>query len=89
MTFNRWQRAQKAEQVYWERVIEDISWLGSKFRELLSGIHLIKPFLEDKYPISALEIGIGPLGLGIINFFKYSDAFCCRTSSAQKTAVSE
>ena len=68
MRVSRWKEAQELERSYWDRVRSDTSWLGTKLNELLSYLEAIARKTSQGAD-SVLEIGIGPLGLGIINFY--------------------
>ncbi len=67
MRVSRWKEAQDLEQSYWNKVRSNTSWLGAKLREMLNFLEVIVH--KTQGADSVLEIGIGPLGLGIINFY--------------------
>jgi SAM-dependent methyltransferase len=66
---DRWAVAQTAEQAYWDRVLGD----DREFRRVLLEKGSTVSWLTDRLPGGlpdgdALEIGIGPLGIGCIHF---------------------
>jgi SAM-dependent methyltransferase len=66
---DRWEVAQTAEQAYWDRVVGD----DREFRRVLlekgSTVNWLADRLPGRLPAGdAVEIGIGPLGVGCIHF---------------------
>lgn len=68
----RWQEAQSAEQRYWQGAVGDGAELGRLFGEKIEAAAFAMKAAPDLAELRGrfLEIGIGPLGIGCIHFFR-------------------
>lgn len=64
----RWKIAQKAEEYVWNYVRHNPKELARILKDKLEFLELVQKFHANLSPV--LEIGIGPLGIGVINFLE-------------------
>ena len=62
----RWQAAQAVEAVYWAEIVRQEDLLLHELKEHSEVITLLQPFVSDKTGLRALEVGVGPLGVGFL-----------------------
>jgi len=68
LQYERWEIAQKAEKEYWQHLLFQPKELARIIKEKLELLEIVQKFQMSLN--SVLEIGIGPLGIGVINFLE-------------------
>lgn len=81
----KWKDAQTVEAAYWAEIVQREDLLLYELTEHSEVIKLLLPFISEKTGLRALEVGIGPLGVGFLAV--YAAVHCAHITGVEPLPI--